>query len=169
MKCFLDSRSRRIRFALRSQFSSVPIGGAIAAMGELPSWIRNVEANSALEAVFFRMMSLPDGAVAFRRPPRETRPALGELIKSNRSKPTSIPCGRWKTNSNSISPPPNLTGRHMSTIPPTRSVRNSRSPISMIAACALPMKSRLFRWLRLCLICRREAYGSLAGALLAGI
>ena len=52
--------------------------GAIAAVGELPSWIRNVETNTALEAVLFRMMSLPDGAVAFRRPPRETRPALGK-------------------------------------------------------------------------------------------
>ena len=28
------------------------------------------------------MMSLPNGAVAFRRPPRETRPALADLIKS---------------------------------------------------------------------------------------
>jgi len=62
----------------------VLVGGAmvtIAAMGELPSWIRNAEANSAIEAAFFRMMSLPGGAVAFRRPPRETRPALGEVIK----------------------------------------------------------------------------------------
>lgn len=51
-------------------------------MGELPSWIRNIEAGSALQAVFFRMMSLPGGAVLFRRPPRETRPALSDLIKS---------------------------------------------------------------------------------------
>ena len=58
------------------------IGATVAAVGELPSWIRNVEANSAIEAAFFRMMSLPGGAVAFRRPPRETRPALAELIKT---------------------------------------------------------------------------------------
>src|SRR5580704_14392764 len=60
----------------------VAMGAAIAAVAELPSWIRNIEANTALEAAFFRMMSLPSGAVAFRRPPRETRPALGELIKA---------------------------------------------------------------------------------------
>jgi hypothetical protein len=58
------------------------LGYAISALGELPSWIRNIEASSALEAAFFRMMSLPGGAVLFRRPPRETRPALADLIKS---------------------------------------------------------------------------------------
>ncbi len=56
---------------------------AIAAVGELPSWIRNVEAKSALEAIFFRVMSLPGGAVPFRRPPSETRLALGDLIKAH--------------------------------------------------------------------------------------
>jgi tetratricopeptide (TPR) repeat protein len=58
------------------------VGSAVSALGELPSWIRNIEASSALEAVFFRMMSLPAGAVLFRRPPRETRPALSSLIKT---------------------------------------------------------------------------------------
>jgi len=57
------------------------IFGAVAALGELPSWIRNIDASTALEGVFFRMMSLPNGAVAFRRPPHETRPALADLIK----------------------------------------------------------------------------------------
>jgi len=56
--------------------------GAVAALGELPSWIRNIDASTALESAFFRMMSLPNGAVGFRRPPRETRPALTDLIKS---------------------------------------------------------------------------------------
>ena len=58
------------------------IFGAVTALGELPSWIRNIDASTALEGVFFRMMSLPNGAVAFRRPPSETRPALADLIKS---------------------------------------------------------------------------------------
>lgn len=58
------------------------VGGTLSALGELPSWIRNVHSASALEAAFFRMMSLPGGAVAFRRPPHETRPALSELIKT---------------------------------------------------------------------------------------
>ena len=61
---------------------TVAIGGAISAFAELPSWIRNIDASSALEAAFFRMMSLPNGAVAFRRPPSETRPALTGLIKA---------------------------------------------------------------------------------------
>ena len=60
----------------------IAIGGTISALGELPSWIRNIDAGSAAEAVFFRMMSLPNGAVAFRRPPRETRRALTDLIKA---------------------------------------------------------------------------------------
>ena len=54
--------------------------GIGSARGALPYWIRNVAARSALEAAFFRAMSLPGGVVLFRRPPSETRPALRELI-----------------------------------------------------------------------------------------
>ena len=79
MKCFLDSRRGRVRLVL---LCITAIGATVAAFAELPSWIRNVEANSAIEAVFFRMMPLSGGAVAFRRPPRETRPALSDLIKT---------------------------------------------------------------------------------------
>ena len=57
------------------------VGWAATASGALPSWIRNIEARTEIEAAFFRLMSLPGGDVLFRRPPRETRPALGELIK----------------------------------------------------------------------------------------
>jgi tetratricopeptide (TPR) repeat protein len=53
-----------------------------SALGELPSWMRNIEAGSAIEAAFFRMMSVPGAPVMFRRPPRESRPALSELIKT---------------------------------------------------------------------------------------
>jgi len=60
----------------------VSIVATLGAMAELPAWIRNVEANSANEAVFFRRMALPGATVAFRRPPSETRPALTELIKA---------------------------------------------------------------------------------------
>lgn len=80
MKYFLEFRPRRVRLTALVLF--VAAFGAVFALGELPSWIRNVDANTALEAVFFRMMSLPNGAVAFRRPPSETRPALTDLIKS---------------------------------------------------------------------------------------
>ncbi|HWZ75861.1 MAG TPA: tetratricopeptide repeat protein [Candidatus Sulfotelmatobacter sp.] len=80
MKYFLDSSTKRTPLLLVGALV-LSVSVTLAAMGELPSWIRNVEANIAIEAAFFRMMSLPSGAVAFRRPPSETRPALGELIK----------------------------------------------------------------------------------------
>ena len=57
-------------------------GWMVSARGALPSWIRNIEAGTEIEAAFFRAMSLPGGAVLFRRPPSETRPALSELIKA---------------------------------------------------------------------------------------
>ncbi|MFI5096858.1 MAG: hypothetical protein ACHQT6_02680 [Candidatus Acidiferrales bacterium] len=59
----------------------VAAGFVVTASGALPSWIRSVEAGTALERAFFRTMSLPYGNVLFRRPPAETRPALGELIQ----------------------------------------------------------------------------------------
>lgn len=71
----------RARLAAIAVFG-IAIGCAVSALGELPSWIRNIESSSAIEAAFFRMMALPGGAVSFRRPPRETRPALADLIKT---------------------------------------------------------------------------------------
>ncbi|HVS74727.1 MAG TPA: hypothetical protein VHE23_04815 [Candidatus Acidoferrales bacterium] len=56
-------------------------GWAVTASGALPSWIRNIETRTEIEAAFFRLMSLPGGDVLFRRPPRETRAALGDLLK----------------------------------------------------------------------------------------
>ncbi len=53
---------------------------ALCARGELPSWIRNLEAKTDLERVFFRAMRLPYGEVVFRRPPAETRVELGSLV-----------------------------------------------------------------------------------------
>ena len=83
MKYFLNLfRKRTRRLAFEVLVIVIALGCAISALGELPFWIRNIEASSALEAAFFRMMSLPGGAVLFRRPPRETRPALADLIKS---------------------------------------------------------------------------------------
>ena len=81
MKYFLDSPSRRMLWLALAVFVAA-IGGTVSALGELPRWIRNIEASSAVEAAFFRMMSLPNGGVLFRRPPRETRPALADLIKA---------------------------------------------------------------------------------------
>jgi predicted Zn-dependent protease len=62
-------------------FTIFATGWVATASGALPAWIRNIEGRTALEAVFFRLMALPGGDVAFRRPPGETRPALGELLK----------------------------------------------------------------------------------------
>jgi predicted Zn-dependent protease len=62
-------------------FTILAAGWVVTASGALPYWIRNAEARTEIEAAFFRLMSLPGGEVLFRRPPRETRPALGELIK----------------------------------------------------------------------------------------
>jgi tetratricopeptide (TPR) repeat protein len=80
LKCFLSS-SRRAGLLVAAVLG-LALGGALSALGELPSWIRNVEGGSALGAVFFRMMSVPAGSVLFRRPPRETRPALSDLLKT---------------------------------------------------------------------------------------
>jgi tetratricopeptide (TPR) repeat protein len=86
LKYFPNSSRRnepsRRTFLLALTVPVLAIVSAISALGELPAWIRNVDASSALEGVFFRMMSLPGGAVPFRRPPSETRPALSNLIKA---------------------------------------------------------------------------------------
>lgn len=81
MKYFLESPSRRRRL-LAAAFLIGAICASVSALGELPFWIRNIEASSALEAVFFRSMPMPNGAVTFRRPPRESRLALADLIKA---------------------------------------------------------------------------------------
>ncbi len=85
MKCFPDlSRSHFLRACGIVVFISLA-GWLVSARGELPAWLRNVEAGTAIEAALFRAMSLPGGAVLFRRPPAETRPALGALIKAQPS------------------------------------------------------------------------------------
>ena len=65
MKYFLDPSSRRGRMLTLAMFVLLMV--ATVALGELPPWMRNIDSNSAVETVFFRMMSLPTGAVAFRR------------------------------------------------------------------------------------------------------
>ncbi len=61
--------------------SILAAGALVTARGSLPVWIRNIEARTELEVAFFRPMPLPHADVLFRRPPGETRGALGELIK----------------------------------------------------------------------------------------
>ncbi len=81
MKCFLESRASHVRYIAIAAVI-IALAGSVAAVGELPSWIRNIEAKSGIEAAFFRMMSLPKSAVAFRRPPSESRIALTDSLKS---------------------------------------------------------------------------------------
>ena len=51
MKYFLDSSAQRVRVIALAVFFAA-IGGTVSALGELPSWIRNIDASSAVEAVF---------------------------------------------------------------------------------------------------------------------
>ena len=55
---------------------------SLAAFAALPDWMVNIEGKSAIEDAFFRLMSMPGGAVLGRRPPAETRPSLSSLIKN---------------------------------------------------------------------------------------
>ncbi|MGH8702719.1 MAG: hypothetical protein ACREVR_16325, partial [Burkholderiales bacterium] len=57
----------------------------LAARAELARWVQDIDAASALRAVFFRSMALPSGLVTVRRPPRETREDLTKLLAT---KPT---------------------------------------------------------------------------------
>src|SRR5215469_1072282 len=79
LKCFPSSTRAPLLFVC---LLTIALLFSVSALGELTSWIRNIEAGSAFDVALFRMMSVPGGAVMFRRPPHETRPALSELIKT---------------------------------------------------------------------------------------
>jgi predicted Zn-dependent protease len=83
LKSFLEFASRRRRCLGFALLVAIVAAAALRAQGELPSWIRDIEAKSDVEHAFFRAMQLPYGEVLFRRPPAETRPALGELIQQH--------------------------------------------------------------------------------------
>jgi cellulose synthase operon protein C len=81
LKSFRNSPHKTLFRTGALAFGILAVGWVVTASGALPDWIRNTEVRTEIEAAFFRLMSLPGGDVLFRRPPRETRPALGELIK----------------------------------------------------------------------------------------
>ena len=87
MKCFRE-RSMRIAGAVGGAAAALVTLGAIKtpvlfhAGSNLSRWIENVPAGSAVESAVFRAMQLPGGEVVFRRPPRESVPALSELQKT---------------------------------------------------------------------------------------
>ncbi|HET6843685.1 MAG TPA: hypothetical protein VFK06_18695 [Candidatus Angelobacter sp.] len=67
---------------VRTSFVMVALAaGVLAARAAMPEWIQNIEVRSLLEAAIFRTVSLPGGPIAIRRPPAETVPALGEMIR----------------------------------------------------------------------------------------
>ncbi|HEX9253949.1 MAG TPA: hypothetical protein VF938_00335, partial [Candidatus Angelobacter sp.] len=57
--------------------------GFVAARAAMPAWIQNIEVRSLVEAAIFRTVSLPAGPITIRRPPAESVPALGELVKQH--------------------------------------------------------------------------------------
>jgi hypothetical protein len=81
LKSFHKNSCRPLIAVFAAAFTIVAAGWLATARGALPAWIRNIEGQTELEAAFFRLMALPGGEVAFRRPPSETRPALGDLLK----------------------------------------------------------------------------------------
>ena len=56
---------------------------AIAARGELADYIQRLEIADRLQGVFFHSATLPAGPVLVRRPPAETRQALGLMISAS--------------------------------------------------------------------------------------
>jgi hypothetical protein len=61
-------------------------GGIFFARGQgFARWMENVEAGSAVEKALYRLMQLPGGEILFRRPPRETVPALTALQQTDKS------------------------------------------------------------------------------------
>ncbi|MEX2301625.1 MAG: hypothetical protein WD733_11845 [Bryobacterales bacterium] len=55
--------------------------GLFDAQARLPEWVRYIEGASPLRDAFFRLVSMPGGAVRAERPPQETRVALTEQIR----------------------------------------------------------------------------------------
>jgi len=57
--------------------------GFAAARAAMPAWVQNIEVRSLVEAAIFRTVTLPSGTMTIRRPPAESVPALGELVKQH--------------------------------------------------------------------------------------
>ncbi|HYL73650.1 MAG TPA: hypothetical protein VEU96_05565 [Bryobacteraceae bacterium] len=58
----------------------VLIVAAISARAELARWVQHLPSPSQLEAAFFRAVTTPAGAIEVRRPPKESRAELTNLI-----------------------------------------------------------------------------------------
>ncbi len=82
MRSFRSYARIRLSWLCLTAVLALVVGLVVPALGELPAWIRNTEAGTKIEAALFRLMALPGADVLFRRPPHETREALGDLIKT---------------------------------------------------------------------------------------
>ncbi len=55
----------------------------IMARAAMPEWVQNIALGSLADGAMFRTVTLPTGPVTVRRPPAETVPALGDLVKQH--------------------------------------------------------------------------------------
>ena len=69
----------RLRLTVAQTLLSVLVLMAVC-RAELARWVQHIPSPSRLEALFFRAVTLPAGAVEIRRPPKETRAELTKLI-----------------------------------------------------------------------------------------
>ncbi|HYP06633.1 MAG TPA: tetratricopeptide repeat protein [Bryobacteraceae bacterium] len=58
--------------------AGILLGSAALSFGELAQWVQHIAAGSPLEAVFFRTVTMPNGPIQSRKPPREV---VAELTK----------------------------------------------------------------------------------------
>jgi cellulose synthase operon protein C len=81
LKSFLK-RIQNSEFRIRNVAIAVAVvvGCVVTLRAELTEWAANIEAGSKIEAALFRLVPMPTGSIAVRRPPKETRPELTKLI-----------------------------------------------------------------------------------------
>jgi tetratricopeptide (TPR) repeat protein len=75
-----DQKQRSVKIFL---LLTCLIAGFAAARAAMPEWLQNIEVHSLVEAAIFRTANLPGGPVIIKRPPAETVPALGNLLKQH--------------------------------------------------------------------------------------
>jgi len=74
--------AKNLRLAIAIACAFVAGGIAIAARGEIPQWLQEIEAGTPAENALFRSMPMPGGNVLARRPPVEARPLLDGLVNA---------------------------------------------------------------------------------------
>ena len=59
----------------------VAVGLAATLTADLPSWISTIEVRTKLEEIFYTTVTFGANTLAWRKPPKETRPALSQQIQ----------------------------------------------------------------------------------------